>query len=359
MRESDIKIKIHSTGETLHGFTGFTIQRQIDAAADAFAFSLPWEATPENLRRFPPFEKNSVDIRDKGNQILLGYIEQIIPGYSKEGRTIELQGRSATGVSLEWSAGALYTPSGERPEIKSEFRGMKFNAIDDALYIPGGIFATPNIGPFGDEAVADPKQSLYEFLKSLAATAGLWAVPRANGWLEFKKLGTGKPLIDLIEGISPLIAASATHDATQRARWYLLASTQYGSPTTLASAVDVTAEPAIRGTRILPEPQQAANNYEELVKQARSRAIMDGYGVTASVTGFTYNLGGTWRTWQPGDVVRLYSPSAYVLKPTAFMVRQAKLSYSTTDGETTTLDLVFPELFSGNVKKEADYPWRE
>jgi prophage tail gpP-like protein len=320
---------------------------------------MPWEATKRNLRMFRPFRKNAIDIRDRNSdtRLLLGYIEAIAPGTTVEGRVIELQGRSATGVTLEWSAGAIYNDAGTMPELETEFRGMTFNAIADRLYIPGGVRAVPDIGPFGDEAVCEPTQSLFSFFQSMASTAGLWAVPTSDGRLVFRKLGTGRPVVDLIEDESPLIAVSSSHDSTRKARWYLLATTQWGTPVSMAAVEDISSEPGVRGTRILPEPQQAATNYEELVRQARSRAIMDGYSVQATVTGFSYNIGSSWRTWAAGDIIRVYAPSAYILKPTSYIVRRATLQFDETGGETTVLDLGFPELFSGGVKREADYPW--
>jgi prophage tail gpP-like protein len=339
---------------TISGFTGFQVVRAIDAAADAFAFSLPWD--PADYEKIPlrPFLKNTAQIEIDGAPMLLGYIEKLVYGYSDDGRMIEIQGRGATGVSVEWSAGALYDPSGKEPEIMTEFRGMKFNQIADLLYIPGGIFARPNIGPFGDEAVADPKQSLFDFLQSLAATAGLWAVPRPNGLLEFKKLGDTPPVADLEEGTAPLLSVSASHDSTKRARWYLLAITQWGDPITVASAVDVTAEPAIRGTRILPEPQQAAADYTELVNQARSRAIMDGYEVAATTTGFGPEPG---KLWAAGDVVRILSPSAFIMRPTEYIIRRTTFQFDEIGGATTTLDLAFPELFTGRTRPISRYPF--
>lgn len=103
----------------------------------------------------------------------------------------------------------------------------------------------------------------------------------------------------------------------------------------------------------MPEPQQSAKNYTELVNQARSRAIMDGYSVEALVTGFQYN----GRTWAAGDIIRILAPSAFIMRPTAYIVRRATLQYDETGGETTKLDLVFPELFAGGVRDITAYPF--
>lgn len=353
---------IFAPGVTAYGFTGFQIVRAVDAAADAFAFALPWDPAEYDKIPVRPFLKNTVEIYFKDERILYGYIESIRAGSSVEGRMLELQGRSATGVCLEWSAGAIYDPTGAQPKIKTEFRGMKFSDISRTLFLSGpqgtpAVRAIPDIGPFGDEAVADPSQSLFEFFQGLAETAGYWGVPTADGYLEFKKLGNTAPVVDLEEGKAPLISASASHDSTKRARWYLLSVAQWGTPTAIAAAVDATAEPAIRGTRILAEPQQSAKNYTELVNQARSRAIMDGYSVEALVTGFTYGTGASRHVWKAGDVIRLFAPSAYVLRPTNYIIRRATLQYDETGGETTKLDLVFPELFTGGVRDITAYPF--
>ena len=172
--QSKIELKIDH--EKLTGFEGLQVIRAIDSAADAYSFSLPWESTDENIARFQPFEVRNVQVMVDDETIITGYLEKLSFSTSADGRRLNVQGRSASGTVLDWSAGPPF-----------QFENLTFNNISKELSkaihasLAGGVaFATPDTAPIAEVTIV-PGDTFFKVISSLASSHGLWARPTAGG----------------------------------------------------------------------------------------------------------------------------------------------------------------------------------
>ncbi len=363
------EISIIVGGEKLTGWTGFNVVRALDAAADAFAFSLPFDPTPENVERFRPYSPGVIEIRGDNERFLRGYFEHVTASTQADSRTIELQGRSTTGVLVEWSAGhfpgevqklgkvTFLATEAYKENVAFEFSGMTFNQIAVKVAFPNEVKAFPDTPVIEDVAI-EPGTTCFKFLASLAAANGYLGIPTPAGALHYRRdLGTTPTVVDLIEGQSPVISVSTTHDMTKRFHVYKVVASSTGNPGVEAFAYDKALAPNIRGSLVV-EPQQQSTDYQQAANFARARGLIDSYNTAVIVTGFAFrNKAGAQQFWKAGDVIRLYAPGAFILKPSKLIVRRATFRLDESGGQITTLDLALPEVFSGGYPEVV--PWED
>ena len=354
------EITMHIDGEILNGFQGLTVALCIDACANSFAFSLPWEATEKNRNRFRPYIRLNAAGKSQGlhelsiyldeTRILTGYLEKSTFISSGADRTVQLEGRSATGPLLEYSAGPPF-----------QFNNIMFNDFTRELYrtldasaLIGAVNASPDFGPIGEISI-NPGQTAWDVISKLAAARGLWALPSADGKLVFKTFpSTDPPTAVLREGESPLRSISATYDVTKRFQRYQVIGT-YEGETTDAEVIDsVTFGLAKRG-RLIQQIDQQTTDIESAARYARSRALIDSFIAEAVVDGWHYN----GRVWSPGDKILVHAPGAFIKDNTKLIIRRATLSIDEASGQMTTLDFGMPQAFDNSEFTDEDVPYSE
>lgn len=353
-------ILFRNQGEKLTGWTGLQVNRAIDACADTFSFSVPFDPTPENLERFKPYigggpAGNKVEIFGENERFATGYVEVVSCISDGNQRVINLQGRSTTGVLMDWSAGSLYSATAPHfPRTAFEFQNMTFNQIAKVIAFPNSVYAVPDTGVMADVAI-EPGQTIYNFISKLAAANGLYGRATPEGALQYSKLGNTPPVVDLEEGRAPVETVESNHDITKRFFKYQILANTTGQPGVQASAYDLGVNAGQRGSKII-EPKQQSADYQQAANFARSRGFIDSYTVTATCTGFVYqDYSGTWKFWEAGDVVRLYAPGAFVRKLSRFIIQRVTFQMDTKQGQRTKLDLTLPELYNGETPQEK--PW--
>jgi prophage tail gpP-like protein len=325
-------------GERISGWSGLSVVRTIDSGADAFSFNIPWNPTAANLERFRPYSAQQVVVWADDEKLITGYLEMPSFSTSEGSRTANLQGRSITGVLIDWSAGPPF-----------QLQGLTFNQIASKIAHPYSVRAVPDTQPIADVQIT-PGQTIYEFLSSLAAANGLYGRPTATGTLEYVTITGRSPVADLTEGEKNIIEISASHDLTKLHNKYLVIASSDGNPDISASVTDSRMAPAIRGTKII-QPQQESADYSAAARFARSRAYIDSYTPQAVVKGWRHNTG----FWRAGEVVRVYAPGAFIVRRSLLIIKRVTFSLDESSGRITTLDLALPEAYS-NTYPEAT-PW--
>ncbi len=341
------KIELKVDHEKLSGFEGLQVIRAINTAEDAYSFSLPWEPTPENIERFQPFLVRNVQVLIDDERLFTGYLEKLGFSTSADGRRLNVQGRSASGTILDWSAGPPF-----------QFENLTFNNISKELSkaihasLAGGVvFATPDTPPIA-EVTIEPGDTYFKVISSLASSHGLWGRPTAGGRLEYLKFSSTRASVaTLIEGISPVRVITTDHDVTKRFQKYMVIGTSEGEPETTAEVSDYESLGlGVRGRQI-SELGQQTTDIEQAAKFARSKAIIDSYTASAEVDGWHYN-----RTlWNPGDIITVEAPGAFILKPTRLIIIRVTYKIDESGGQISTLDLGLPEVFDGTEPKRL--PW--
>jgi len=374
------EISIKVGGEKLTGWTGFQVVRAIDACADAFAFSLPFAPTPKNIQRFKPYSPGVIEIWGDDERFLTGYFEVVSVNSSADARNIELQGRSTTGVLVDWSAGAIYRAGDYKntetqflmqggvvvrkegaSETQFEFQGLTFNQIAAKIAAPNEVKISPSeipsdTGPMEDVSI-EPGDTVFDFLSKLASANGYFGRATPAGALHyFRTLGTTPAVVDLHEGDAPIKEIQTYHDVTKRFYRYQIIASTTGQPGVAAVSYDEVLSPAIRGTQIT-EPEQQSADYQQAANLSRSIALIESYTATITVTGFAFrNKSGAWQFWRAGDCLRVYAPGAFVLKPTKLIIKQVTFQLDESGGQQTTLDCALPEVYSGGYPQVV--PWQ-
>jgi len=331
------KISISVTGalERLEGWTGVSIVRGIDQASDAFSFTFPWEATEDNKALFVAYRTSRARISYDNELIVTGIMEKYAPTSSADGNTMTVEGRSESGVIMDISAKKL------------SYEQTPFNTIASDLS-PISVRAIPD-GPVDIEI--EPGETVWSVLSKLAAGINLYAFPQADGSLLFQQISKPATIGSIIEGESPVNSISTSMDLTKRFYRYTAVQTVDGQQAK-AETIDTGVDSRLRDGQII-EPQQQAN-VTDAANFARNRGIMDSYTCTVNVTGWT--IDGT--LWAPGMVVNVNYPSAMIYRDSELMVKRATLSLDETSGATTTLELTFPQVFTGgDITSAFPYPW--
>lgn len=349
------QITIQWHAERLTGWEGFRLINAIDAASNAFAFSIPFEPTPENVERFRPFDDTSnVHIYLNEDLFLLGYIEQVTASTSAWGRTLSAEGRSASGGIVEWSAGSLWDRGAQKfdPEYTFQLDNVTGNQVARTLAAAHMVRYRPDT-PQMSVVEASPGETIHAVLQRVATAHGYYGVPQSNGSLLYRKdVGTTEPVTRLEEGLSPVISVRSSHNAPSRAWKYVALGAR---PGVVGEQTDSEMAPAIRGVRIVKMEQESAD-IVAAAGTARSRGIIRAYSVSAVVSGFGY--GEQARTfWRAGDVVTVKAPGAYILGDTKMVIKSATFASDEATGQTTTLELTLPEMYSGKYPEEK--PWRK
>ena len=331
---NDVTVTISGERQEVTGWNGLQIVRGIDQASDAFSFSFPWEATPENRARFVAYRTSLIEIKYGAELIVTGIAEKYEPSYSSAGVDMTINGRSRSGVLLDLSAGPPFELDGA------------FNTIAAQLS-PVPVSSTPNLQDLTVQI--EPGQSVYDVLSGIASAHNLYAFPQADGGLVFRLLNTPAPVAEIREGIAPVISVNTSMDLTRRYYRYTALTTTDGDTFT-AEAVDEGVDPSLRDGLIV-EPQQDAD-VQFAANFARSRGIMDSYACAVTVAGWTVN----GQLWRPGMTVTANFPSAMIYRDYIFMVRRVTMQLDETGGATTQLELTFPQVFAGG-NPTFPYPW--
>jgi len=350
------KIELRIDKEKLTGFEGLQVVRSIDSAADAYSFSLPWDATEKNIDRFRPFFVRKAFIDVDGKTIVTGYLEKLSFSTSAAGRRLNVQGRSASGTILDWSAGPPF-----------QFENLTFNNISKELSkaihssLAGGVVFA-NLTPEEDfitdtppiaEVTIEPGDTFFKIISSLASSHGLWARPTATGLLEYRKFSsTRKSVATLFEGISPVRVITSDHDVTKRFQNYMVIGTSEGNNSTAEVSDYESLGAGVRGRQI-SELGQQTTDINQAAKFARSKAVIDSYTATAEIDGWHYN----GVLWNPGDIITVKAPGAFILNPTRLIIVRVTYKIDESGGQAAILDLGIPNIYDGTEPKLEDLPW--
>lgn len=334
------------TAEQVTGWTSVAITRAIDSCADAYRLTMDWDPAGESRRRFVPFSSAAVRLSVDNEVVITGYIERLTPEVSGDSRTLTIEGRSTTGVLLDWSAGG--------PGRGYEFRNVTLGTVARELARPNQVIAMPDT-PLIPVVEFEPGQTVYEVLSAIAAGHALFAAPQPNGSLRFTRFsGAGAPTKALDESESPIRRISATYDTTKRFQEYVVFGQTDSVPDVSAGVRDPQAlGVSVRARRVRRLVQQTQDVQEAAVFE-RNRALIDSFCVRATVTGWTYR----GQLWQPGEIVSVRAPSAMLYNASNLIVNRVTLRSDPEFGQETDLELSLPAAYSNAKTIRGALPWQ-
>lgn len=324
-------------GASFGGWESLTITRTIDSLADAFSMTAPfYPENPQVYEAFKPFGYQPVEIYVDDELILTGLIEPVNPSVTGDDVTINVQGRSRTGVLIDCAI----------DEVGYQFDGLQLSKIAERICRPFGI-TVRTIKDSGTlkEARAEPGQRCAEFLQKLAQDSGLILSCNAKGELVIDAPNyTGQPVAAIIQGQGRLKSISGSYNANGRFSSYKLLQQQDGKPDIIGKALD----PNIK----LYRPTVETGSDSDAVNVTKAAELKRGIAFSAACQ-ISANIS-FWRTdagklWTPGDIVTVKAPGVYIKNETALVIAEASMKLDTGSGMTTDLRFNFPSAYSGTL----------
>lgn len=338
--QDEVSIVVGSTIFT--GWTGTEISRAIDTAASGFAISGPFDPSrPELADAFVPYTYPQVAIYIGKQLVITGRVEVVTPGIEASNRTISIQGRSLPGPLMDCNIDA----------DGWEFSGLTLKNLATQLCNPFSIpvrLSGPDTDPI-PELRSEPGQVYFDFLKSVADANGRLITDDERGRLVIKQeTASGEPVASIVEGSSGVMSIQGTYDGTSRFSKYIKMSQYAGMPDIYGIASD----PGVLTYRPFVSVGSTAEikNIEQAAEWERSLALSRSIQFNAVVSGWRNESG----IWEPGQIVTVHAPSAYIRRETKMVIAQTKLQISTS-GRIAQLRLVLPETYSGGLPES--YPW--
>jgi prophage tail gpP-like protein len=342
----DPVITLKAAGFSLTSFDALTVQRDLDAFADSFSFTMP--SRDEIRAKIKPRGYETAEVWFGSSKVITGRIEK--PSSNLAQSSLNLEGRSATAVMLDCSMPSApgYTVS------RHQWGGLTLGKIAKVLADPFGVrVSLPN----GDSvALPDPTVSgdmdkPGDFLQGLAHDLGWVFNADAEGQLELLRPNPkGKPMANLVEGLGGLLDVDVSVDGTQFFSEFKVIWTAGGFNSQVGSSTDPGVKqyrPTSRifGSGTLKEVNTAA-------KWDRATSYANAVSISAEVGDWQSDAG---EFWEPGRLVTLYSPKVWINKPTPLMISGVNYRLSAGEGRKATLRLVMPSTYSGEPPEA--WPW--
>lgn len=334
---SDI-VRLVINGSEITGWTGATINMNIDTVADAFSVSAAFDHEKKDIRdTFRPFGYQRVQVYIGDDIVLSGRIDKIDPA----GGLITVQGRALPGVL------------GDCPiEGELEHSGLTLGQLARKLCAPFGVLVRVDHDTGAiDVARAEYGQVVADFLNSLAAPRNILLNSSYKGELVISSaddLPGKRPVANLEDAVPPLLSCGASYDATARFSSYTIATQNAGESNLSATSKDSGVKIYRPTCRVVDDAEQ---DLDVTARRARSVGYARGVSVSASIAGWRRPDG---KLWAERQAVNLTSPSAMIYTMTKFII--AGMTYKLDEqGQTSDFRLVDSATYSGAMPRSE--PW--
>ncbi|MFN3748206.1 MAG: phage baseplate assembly protein [Sphingorhabdus sp.] len=346
------KIELKVAGRVHSGWTEAEVSIGIDSLAGSFDLSLS-DSWPADGNQGADIETRIVEAGSEasilvgGEQLITGYIDQVIPTLSAEQHDIRIAGRSKAADLLDCSA--IHKPG--------SWSNRRFEDIAADLARPFGIAVTAEVStgePFKTFAL-QPGETVFQAIERMGKMRGLLAVSRADGSIAIIRPQISGSAIRLQQG-RDFLSITARHDVSERFSEYLVKGQARGDDAHNGKAVahpkgtanDIGVK-RYRPLLVVAEDQASAATAKERAEwEAKVRAAKS-QGCEVTMQG--------WRTpagnlWLPGATVDLIAPAALITAK--LVIVQVTYRIDPNAGSTAMLSLAYPEAYAAIPGEEAD-----
>jgi prophage tail gpP-like protein len=345
-KEQDVSIVIG--GEKFTGFTGYNLTLSNDSF-DIFSFSAPYDPSIKELREIiKPFSFQSCEVFYNDSLMFKGTLLTPDPELTDESSEITLQGYPLCGVLND----CMVPPT----KYPLQCMGINMKGIADAACEPYSIpvIFDGEVGPNFTEVSIEPTDKILDFLSRLAKQRNLLFTNNEKGQLVFFNPKTEKPFVTFLEGKTPLISIKPKFNAQD----FYSHITGFGKTDAEYPSMSFTFENKylinkgiIRHQSLTIEDSETLSDLENATKAHAGRMFADCVSFELLCENHVNEKN---EVFGKGMSVCVFAPSAMIAKETTLVARNIKLS-RTTDGKTTTMTLVLPGSYTGEIPEEL--PW--
>lgn len=352
-------------GTRIEQFSNESVLLTIDNVGNGFSFNVPFFPGTEEYRNvFRPFQYQEAQIYIGGALMLNGTVEKISPSLQNTANSVNVQGRSKTGVLVDCTF---------EKDDTMEFQKAALDEIAETVVGKFGLEVSfpDGAGPIFEKAgPSSPVETVFNFLQNLSRQRSLLMSQDPEGRLLFRRAKTsGVPVAELIEGQQGVLVSTADYDGTKRFSKYDVFGQEQGKNDNFAqliaslskkpARVDVTAQdvtdPAVFAIR--PKSIQANDtnqgNIENVAKWTLTSDIAASINIPLGYEGWLRPDG---KLWAENELVLVQAPSIMIYKPFVMLIKSVNFR-STPSEKTVDFTLTIPGAYSGEVPES--FPWDE
>lgn len=355
--EGEVSIEIADEAGAFQEFRfweSLGVERSLDRQS-TFEFTAPFEPTNEDFQRiFRPLQFQRSRVIIGGEQVFEGIVMVVQARLRADVRSVSVRGYTHAAVLEDCTLPY-------NPENSYQFEDQNLRQIAFTVCRPFGLtpaFDVTDVGaPFALVSLKAQDKPM-SFLRRLTAQRGFVIGSTGRGQPRFWQTTEAAPSEFLVEGEPPLTEVIPR-----------LEPQKYFSHITALSPTDwvsgLFADPgsdihtvdnpfllnAIR-PHVFVANDAASGDALAAAESKMGRMFADAVGYDAEVAGERDSQG---RLWAPNTPVSLHAPSAFVRQPTPMIIRSVNLQRSVDGGARSTLSLILPGSFSGEIPERL--PW--
>jgi len=350
--DNSTEVSIEIDGNPYRFWQTANIKFSFDTIADTFSISGPYNPENKNIKKlFKPYSYKEIILYIGGNKVLTGVMLTPRHENNSNSRIITIDGYSTPGILEDSTVSANSWPV--------EFDGLNLKEIAEKLSRPFGIKVVFDGDPGGkfeknDKIRISPDQKIGTFIAGLAKERGFVLSSDVNGNLLFQKTTTVPANITIAEGSYPYIRSSSQYNGQRRYSDVTALSTNFKKG---AGEVSTVSDPELLKNGVSRHMVfKAGNTNSGNLKNAAiaklGRIFAESASLQVDVIGF-YPPGES-QVWKDNKKIFYRGEGDQILTDTEFLIRNAELKKNQ-NSEETTLDLVFPESYNGEIREV--FPW--
>ena len=319
------------------------IKRSIDTCVDGWtASTICSKFNPAISALLRPYQYKPAKIYLGNKLIIDGVLYAIENVCGVDGRTKNLEG---------FSKAADIVDSTIKPPF--EFKKQTLQQIATSLLTPYGAvlkYQIDDVEPF-DKVTAEPTDTVFSFLNGLCQQRGaLLASDFQGSVVIWRAITSGTSVGTIKEGAPPYKEMSIRFDGRQRFATYQAIGTTPGRKQKSITATSV--DPIVTRTRMMTFScsETTATGIQKAADWRRSKQLAEALTMPFPVYSW-YDPSGN--LWKENTLVTVVSETLEVPNGFQFLIKAVEYHYDSS-GTTATLDLVPPQVYSGEPIGE---PW--
>ncbi|MGL6223899.1 MAG: phage baseplate assembly protein [Steroidobacteraceae bacterium] len=331
-------IELLVDGKLYGGWMSASVNRAMNAAAGAFTLAVTDRWTPSaEVWAIEPGDL--CELRVDGEVVITGFVDMVKPQFTKDGRSINVQGRDRSGDMVDCSA--VHTPD--------QWKNIGLLKLAEILAKPFGIAvkADADLGGVFPLVKLQQGETALEAINRHAKMRKVLLMPDGKGGILLTRTGSKRAAVPLIQGQN-ILSASGTLDWSERFSVYVVKGQASYREETDGKAESHAVATVNDAYMMRYRPLLVVNDTETSNATAKDRAVWEantrlGKSAQAAITvqGWRQTPGGP--LWEPNLLVPVEAP--WLSLSGEMLISQVTFDIDDNGGTTTTLDIMPPQAF--------------
>jgi len=331
---------IVASGTNLDFVSSLTLNTGINVASRTAAFSVPYSEQVKDI--FKAYQPIQIYIR--GKLFLDGIMIRPKPTFSLENgsiMSIEVISKAHAIIQSSYKATKDIPRSWKNISLQKLLNivltGFDINVFFDDLSIQNQIF---------DKIGIESSETIFSFIQKIAQQKGYLIQGLPTGDLKFTKSNISSKPVFLFQNDS---AISASYDYDNLAKTYRVTNERDKNGAFVDVSNDFIKYPIFKQ---ISDNKSLTGDLQSRAEWLQAQEFAKALKVSINANDIT--IDGTDNLWEENTIVEVKSPQNGYFKETLFLIENITFNLSK-DGRIATLNLVLPELRSGQMPKEMPF----